>query len=150
MSPIMALLSEKTDEIITGKKYPFVWDQFVRDVFRGIAIALRNMFIEFGFIIASFFLMWIPVIGWVMPIILLLISYYFYGFSMLDYTSERRKLKYRESIRYIRSNKGLAIGNGFIFSLLFSLPIFGGMIASVVAPVAATIAVIELEKKSDI
>jgi len=149
MSPIMALLSEKTDEIITGNKYPFKMEQFVRDVFRGIAIALRNMFIEFGIIIGSFFFMWIPVVGWLMPIVLLIISYYYYGFSMIDYTSERRRLKIKESIRYIRNNKGLAIGNGFIFALLFSIPLFGGMLASVVAPVAATIAVFELEKKSD-
>lgn len=144
----MAILSEKTEEIITGNTYPFEINQFVRDVFRGIIIALRNMFIEFGVIIASFFVMWIPIIGWVMPIVLLMFSYYYYGFSMIDYTSERKKMKVKESIKYIRANKGLAIGNGFIFSLLFSIPVIGGALSSIIAPVAATIAVLELEKKN--
>ena len=47
----------------------------------------------------------------------------------------------------IRKNKGLAIGNGFIFSLIFAIPFIGGMMAAVVAPVAACIAVIELESR---
>jgi len=147
MSPIMALLSEKTDEIITGKKYPFQLDQFVRDVFRGIGIALRNMFIEFGLLFASLFVMWIPIIGWVTPLFLLIISYYFYGFSMIDYTCERRKMGIGKSTEYIRNNKGLAIGNGFIFSLIFAIPYAGGMLVSVLAPVAGTMALLEIEKK---
>lgn len=146
MSPIMALLSERTEEIITGKKFPFELSQFVKDILRGIAIALRNMLIEFGFIFLCMLVVWIPIAGWVTPIFLLLISYYFYGFSMMDYSSERHKLNVSESVRYIRKYKGVAIGNGFIFSSLFAFPIIGSMLSTVLAPVAATIAVVELKK----
>ena len=146
MSPLMASLSEKTDQIINGTHYAFNMRQFIKDVFRGIGIALRNMFIEFSFILLSFILVWIPVIGWITPVFLYILSCYFYGFSMIDYTSERRKLKLSESIKYIRKNKGLAIGNGFIFSLLFAVPFAGGMVSAILAPVAATIAVFETEK----
>jgi CysZ protein len=55
-------------------------------------------------------------------------------------------LNVSESVRYIRKYKGVAIGNGFIFSLLFAFPIIGSMLSTVLAPVAATIAVVELKK----
>ena len=146
MSPVMASLSEKTDQIINGTLYAFDIRQFIKDVFRGIGIAFRNMFIEFSFIFLCFIVVWIPVIGWVSPVFLYILSCYFYGFSMIDYTSERRKLKLSDSIKYIRKNKGLAIGNGFVFSLLFAVPFVGGMVSAILAPVAATIAVFETEK----
>jgi CysZ protein len=104
------------------------------------------MIIEFGFIFLCMLVVWIPLLGWVTPVFLMLISYYFYGFSMMDYSSERHKLNVSESVRYIRKHKGVAIGNGFIFSLLFAFPIIGSMLSTVLAPVAATIAVVELKK----
>jgi CysZ protein len=146
MSPIMALLSERTEELISGKKFPFDLAQFVKDILRGIAIALRNMLIEFGFIFLCMLVVWIPIAGWVTPLFLLIISYYFYGFSMMDYSNERHKLNVSESVRYILKYKGVAIGNGFIFSLLFAFPIIGSMLSTILAPVAATIAVVELKK----
>lgn len=147
MSPAMALLSERTEEIITGKIYPFQFGQFLKDIGRGVLIALRNMFIEFGFIFLGFLVVWIPVIGWACGLFLIVLSYYFYGFSMIDYVSERRKMGISKSVAYVRKNKGLAIGNGFIFSLVFAIPFIGGMIAAVIAPVAACIAVLEIDKR---
>ena len=67
MSPIMAMLSEKTETILTGKKYPFTLKQFFRDIVRGIGIAFRNLFFQLLILLASCFLIWIPVIGWVCP-----------------------------------------------------------------------------------
>lgn len=148
MSPVMAILSEKTETILTGKQYPFNFSQLMRDILRGSLIALRNMFFQLGILLLSLLVLWIPVVGWICPIFLWLISWYFYGFSMIDYVSERRKMKVSESIRYIRSNKGLAIGNGFAFAVLFMIPIAGVILASVLAPVAGCIAVLESEKKS--
>jgi CysZ protein len=148
MSPIMALISERTEEIITGKVYPFNLAQFIKDIARGVVIALRNMFIEFGFIFLGFFIVWIPVIGWIGALFLIVLSYYFYGFSMIDYVSERRRMGISQSVDYVRKNKGLSIGNGFVFSLLFAIPLIGGMLAAVLSPVAACIAVLELENRN--
>lgn len=147
MSPIMALLSERTEEIITGKVYPFNLGQFLKDIWRGVMIAIRNMFIEFGFIFLGFFVVWIPIIGWFSALFLIIVSYYFYGFSMIDYVSERRRMGISQSVSFVRQHKGLAIGNGFIFALVFAIPFVGGMIAAVIAPVAACIAVMEIENK---
>lgn len=142
VSPVLALLSERVDQILSGKSYPFDGDQFFRDVLRGILIALRNMFLEFGIIFLVFILSIIfPFISPFTAIFLLLVEFYFYGFSLLDYTNERRRLKISQSVRFIRKNKGIAIGNGAMFSLIFLVPLLGMIVAPIVGVVAATLAV---------
>mgnify|MGYP006339378661 FL=1 len=42
-SPLFAYLSEKTEAIIEGKEYPFSFKQLMKDIVRGIRLALRNM-----------------------------------------------------------------------------------------------------------
>lgn len=147
MSPVFALLSEKTEEILTGNKYPFNGDQLMRDVARGVVIALRNMFIELGYIILFFILGFIPIIGQFAAIILFFISAYFYGFAFIDYTNERRRLTIKQSVQFMRENKGLAVGNGFIFALAMFIPLCGVTVAgfiAIVSVVAATIATHQL------
>jgi CysZ protein len=149
LSPVLALLSEKVDEIITGKKYKFSLSQLLKDALRGSLIALRNMFIQLGLVVCCFVLMMIPVIGWFAPFFLAVINYYFYGFAFLDYTSERYRLSVSESTDFVRRNKGLAIGNGFIFALLFAVPWLGVIIAPIFAVVAATVVATETHTLQD-
>lgn len=143
LSPILALLSERVEEIKYGVKYPFEFNQFLKDVMRGILITLRNMFIEYGIIILCLFILWIPVIGWFVSIFLYFLSAYFVGFSMIDYTSERRRFRIRQSVRFVRRRKGIAISNGFIFNILLLIPFVGISIGPVVSVVAATLAASE-------
>ncbi len=147
LSPLFAYLSAKTEKIISGKTYPFDGDQWMRDLVRGILIALRNLFIQLGWMFLFFLLGFIPVIGWLGAIFLFIVSAYFYGFAFIDYTSERRKMKIHESVQFVRANKWLAISNGFIFCLFLLLPfcgVFFSGFAAIVAVVAATLSVNEI------
>ncbi|MBL4669324.1 MAG: EI24 domain-containing protein [Flavobacteriales bacterium] len=154
LSPVFAILSEKTEEMLTGNKYPFNGDQIMRDVVRGILIAFRNMFIEFGYMILIFLLgIFIPIIGGVIGTILLFfIASYFYGFAFIDYTNERRRLTIKQSVKFIRANKGMAIANGMVFSFFMLIPFCGTTLAgfaailSVVAATIATHKVVDLNK----
>ena len=139
ISPALAILSEKTDELITNQKYPFSFKQLLKDIIRGCKIVLRNMIIEFLFIIAGFILSFIPIIGYICPVILFLISMYFYGFSMIDYSNERERLNVKQSVKFIRKNKGFAIANGLIFYCLMLIPLVGILIAPSYSVIAATI-----------
>ncbi len=152
MSPVFAFLSEKTEEILTGNKYPFNGDQMMRDVVRGIMIAFRNMFIELGYMIAIFILsFFIPVLGGIIgTVILFFIASYFYGFAFIDYTNERRRLTLKQSVQFIRANKGMAIGNGFIFALAMFIPACGTLIAGFVAIVSVVAATIATHKMVDL
>lgn len=144
LSPLFAYLSERTEEIISGKKYPFVFSRFLRDMLRGMLIALRNLALETAWIILLFILGFIPVIGWLGAILLFLISAYFYGFSFLDYTSERRGMNIGQSIDFVRRHKWLAVANGTFFCLLLLIPFLGILLSgfvAIVSVVAATLAV---------
>lgn len=140
MAPVLAILSEKTDEIISGERYPFKLVQFLKDVMRGITIALRNLGIELFLIIILLFVSFIPVIGFLSPVLIFIVECYFYGFSMIDYSNERQKLTVRQSTAFIGRHKGLAIANGAMFYLLWLVPLFGLMVAPSYGVVAAAIA----------
>ncbi len=142
MSPVFALLSEQTERIITSTSQSFDFTQFIKDIIRGVLLAVRNLTIEMFFTIILFIISFIPIVGLFATLALFLVSAYFYGFSFLDYTLERRRFKIQSSIRFINQNKGLAIGNGFVFSLVLLIPYIGVMLAgfiSVISVVAATL-----------
>lgn len=146
-SPIFALLSEKTESLKEGKSYPFNIHQFIRDVVRGIGIALRNTVWQTVYILSLILLSFIPVIGWVVPVFGLLIECYYYGFSMLDYSCERHHLSAAESIQFIGQRKGLAIANGVIFYFLHLIPIAGWIVAPSYAVIAATLCILKTKEK---
>lgn len=146
-SPVLALLSERIDEIVSGRKYPFNFGQVVHDAFRGMLVALRNMALQTLIIVACFFIGLIPVVGWLTIPVLYVVSWYFLGFSMMDYTYERMRLTVRQGAAFTRRHKGIAIGNGFIFSMILLLPFIGVIIAPILSVVAATLAVLETKKE---
>lgn len=160
MSPVMSIISERTDEKLTGKTYPFEWAQLFKDVWRGVLIALRNLVLEMGITIAllalnlaiTIFLPFLSVITTpVVTVILFIVGAYYYGFSTMDYTNERYRLSMGESVRYIRKNKGLAISNGAIFSLWLAIPILGTYIGTIFAPVTCTVgATLAILEKGDL
>jgi CysZ protein len=146
ISPFLAYLSERVEAILYGKDFPFNWRQFIKDVWRGIIIALRNMIIEISVILMSWLLtFFMPFLLPFTTVFLLLVSAYYYGFSMLDYTNERKRLNLSESVRFIRRHKGLAIGNGLTFHLILIIPFLGTIIAPITATVAATLGMLELD-----
>lgn len=145
LSPVFAFLSEATEEKLTGNKYKFNGDQIMRDVVRGILIAFRNLFIELFWIIIIFILgMFVPVLGGIIgTVVIFFISSYFYGFAFIDYTNERRRLTVKQSVQFIRANKGMAIANGMIFSFFLLIPFCGTFLAgfaAILSVIAATVA----------
>ena len=155
MSPVLSILSEKTDKILTGNDYPFSIQQTMRDISRGVLIALRNGLYGAGLSILVFISMLIPVIGQIIlvfsPFIFFIISSYFYGFSFIDYSNERAKRNIKQSVSFVRQHKGLALSNGIVFSIFLAIPFVGSYIAafvSVWSVIAATIAVYEIENKA--
>ncbi|MBS1496070.1 MAG: EI24 domain-containing protein [Bacteroidetes bacterium] len=147
-SPVFAYLSEKTESIIEGKDFPFNFKQLIKDIMRGIRIALRNILWQTVYIITILILSFFPLVGWVAPLVALLVECYYFGFSMLDYSSERNKLSAAQSIQLIGRHKGLAIGNGLVFYLLNLIPVIGWLFAPSYAVIAATLSLISARKKN--
>lgn len=156
LSPLFALLSEIADEKLTGNKFPFSLPQLLKDIARGTMISLRNMLIEFGIIIACFIitLFFPPLIIGTTPL-LLVVSWYFTGFSLMDYNTERYRYNVSSSVRFIRDNKGLVIGVGCVYWLFMSIPTFAGdilglMFGPALASLGATISFLQLKNPSAI
>ncbi|MBK9193073.1 MAG: hypothetical protein IPM77_17120 [Crocinitomicaceae bacterium] len=122
LAPILSILSEKIEELITGNKYPFNLSQLLHDVRRGLKIAFRNIMWEYFFIVlvlglASFF------DGAVRAVLIfsipMMFGFYFYGFSFLDYINERRRLNIQQSVYFVSNHRGLAVAIGSIYSVFF-------------------------------
>lgn len=138
-SPVFAWLSGKVEAIINNRHYPFNFNSFLKDIFRGIKIAFRNMLWQTVYMISILILSLIPLIGWASPVLAVFVECYYFGFSMLDYTSERKELSSSQSIDFIGRHKGLAIGNGMVFFIMHILPVVGWVLAPGYAVIAATI-----------
>lgn len=137
LSPMLSYLAEKVRFILTGEEKPFTWDQLISDTARGIRISLRSLFMELLAFSLIFIIGLIPVVGFIAPVLAIIVQSYFHGFSMLDFCMEARGYKYRESVNEIKSRKLLAIGNGIGFYGLTLLPVIGWMFAPTLGIVAA-------------
>ncbi|MBL4656821.1 MAG: EI24 domain-containing protein [Flavobacteriales bacterium] len=140
MSPVLALLSEKVDRIVTHNEYPFDWKVFINNVMRGVVIAVRNLAIEFCILFALFLLSFVPILGFITPFLMLGVEFFFFGFSMIDYSNERKNMSVSQSTTFIYANKGLAIAIGGVFYALLLVPIIGLMVGPSYGVVAATLA----------
>jgi CysZ protein len=138
-SPLFAYLSEKTAAIMEGREYPFSFSQLIKDIVRGIKIALRNCLWQTVYSLSILILSFIPVIGLATIGIAFLVECYYLGFSMLDYSCERNKLSTNQSIEFIGKHKGLAVGNGMVFYLMHMAIIVGWIVAPTYAVIAATL-----------
>jgi len=146
-SPVFAYLSEKTESIIEGRKFPFSFAQLIKDILRGIRIACRNLLWQSVYLLAILILSCVPVIGWIAPMIAFFTECYYFGFSMLDYSSERNKMPASQSIEFIGKHRGLAIGNGLVFYLMHAVLIVGWVFAPGYAVVAATLSLHKAREK---
>ena len=148
MSPVLAIVSERTERIIEGSDYPFTFKQLLIDIARGIRISIRNFAFEMLFIVLLFGLSFVPLLGFGASPILIIVSAYYYGFSFIDYNLERKRFSLSESVNYMKKNRGIVIGNGLLFALVLAIPFIGIALSSFVAIISAVAATITLHKKN--
>ena len=144
LTPVLAYISEKTEQAINGHEYPFRWGQFFKDVLRGVLLATWNLTLEIGILVFLWVITLIfPPLGVVTPWIGLVAGWYFFGYSLLDFTNERHRKKIKESNKTVWKMKGTAISLGMVFELSLIIPIIGIVFIPVLGVAAATIAFLE-------
>lgn len=147
LSPLLAYASERTEEKLTGRDFPFSWGQLMKDALRGALVAARNGALEVGISIVIWLVtLFVPIIAPLSFIALFIVSAYFYGFSMFDYVFERRRMRIGESVRAVNERIGAVLSNGALFSLLMKVPLFGILFAPVMASIGAVITMVERER----
>lgn len=145
LSPLLAYLSEKTEEIIEGNHFVFSFRRFSKDVFRGVIIAIKNGIKELILIVILFLFSFVPVVGWFLSLVGgSLVTWYYTGFSMMDYYNERKLLTSYQSSKQIYRNKWVAIANGFCFWLLLLVPVAGVVFSPLLSVVSATMSQIKI------
>lgn len=149
LSPILALLSYSVEKKLTGKTHPFKFLEFINEIFRGIAISVRNFFLEILFLLLFFILSFVPVLGILSPFVLFAVTAFYYGFSVMDYNMERRRLGIRESVQFMRKHRGSVIGIGAPFALVLLIPFIGSFLigfVAILATVSGTIETLRIEE----
>lgn len=151
LGPVMSVISDVTEEKLTGVKHPFSLKKFIRDVFRGIRTALLYLFIEL--FLALLLLVVALVAGWVFPVLLpflaplevivaFIIGAFFYGAAALDYVWEREDVGALGSLGLAYKSRRLAVGIGVPFAIWMAIPIVNFTLAPIFAPALATVAAV--------
>ena len=146
-APFMSPVSEKIETHLLGEDSNLVYQHrntsFQAQLWRCIRINIRNLFMELWLTIIILIISLIPVIGWFTSILLFFIQAYYAGFGNMDYTLERH-FKYKESLAFVRKNRGIAIGNGIVFMLFLLIPIIGVILVLPLSVTAASRETIKL------
>lgn len=142
-APFMSPVSEKIENHLTNNAHAHRNTSFSGQLWRGIKINVRNLGMELLLSLPIILLGFIPVIGIVSTVLLFLVQAYYAGFGNMDYTLERH-FKYSESIRFVRQNRGVAIGNGIIFILFLFIPFIGVILVLPLSVTAASVQTVNL------
>ena len=128
ISPLLSIVSERTERILTGNKYTYSLSQLIKDVKRALNLIIRNIVWEMSLVVLV--LITLKIINIYYPMNDLInstfrivavecIAFYYYGFGFIDYIMERLKMNHKQSIYFVRKHRGLAIALGLVFTPLF-------------------------------
>lgn len=146
--PFMSPFSERIEQIIRGS-HPtarFSPAQFVKDMMRALRLNVRNLIKEIGWTLLLLILSLFAVLAPFSSIALFLVGAFYAGYGNLDFTMERH-LNYKESVGFVKRHKGVALGNGIGFMVLFAIPVLGIFIALPLSAAAGTIETIRVLEK---
>ncbi len=126
LAPLLAALSVQAEKMLTGNEYKFDFKLYINDIVRALTISGRNMGIQL-MMMAVFFLVTLiySLPDVVYQVLYFVIAFYFYGFSFMDYPSERRRLTVQESVQFTRKHWVAAFTLGAVYGALFWIPNFG-------------------------
>ena len=148
-APFMGVVSEKIELHLNGGFYPdYKKTTFIAQLWRGIQVNVRNLGMELFITFPLLLLKFIPVVNLFSTVLLFLIQAYYAGFGNMDYTLERY-FNYKESLGFVKKNKGYSIGNGIVFIGCLFLPVLGIIIVLPLSVTAASIQTIALLKKEN-
>ncbi|RAJ17975.1 EI24 domain-containing protein [Olleya aquimaris] len=142
-APFMSPVSEKIEAHLTGvTKHHHRKTTFQEQLLRGIRINVRNLGCELLITLPILLLKFIPVVNIFSTGLLILVQSYYAGFGNMDYTLERH-FNYKDSINFIKRNRGVAIGNGVVFILFLFIPVIGVILVLPLSVTAASLSTVK-------
>ena len=145
-APFMSPVSEKIEQHFSGTIHTHRNTSNTSQLWRGIRINVRNLLLELLFTIPILLLSLIPIVNIFTSVLLFLVQSYYAGFGNMDYTLERH-FTYRESISFVKRNKGTALGNGIVFMAMLLIPVVGIILVLPLSVTAASSETVKLLQK---
>ncbi|MBK6264157.1 EI24 domain-containing protein [Marivirga sp. S37H4] len=140
-APVLAFISEKTQNILHKESRTLKLHHVVRDIIRGMFIAIILISLQVvSWLLLVLLCISLPLLAPFYAILLFLIESFFFGASMMDYRNEYFGLSVKESLIRIFRHKGIAFGNGFCLNLLILIPVLGVLFGPSLAVISAAIA----------
>ena len=141
-APFMSPVSEKIEAHITGSSIvKKSGTSFQTLLWRGIRINTRNLIKELLLTVPLLLLKLIPGVNIFSTALLFWLQAYYAGFGNMDYTLERHFM-YKDSIRFVQRNRGIAAGNGIGFLLILLIPVIGVILVLPLSVTASTISTV--------
>jgi CysZ protein len=145
-APFMSPVSEKIELHLLGKTHSHRNTNGLSQLWRGIRINIRNLMMELLFSVPILIISLIPLVNIFSSILLFLVQSYYAGFGNMDYTLERH-FEVKESVVFVKKNRGLAIGNGMVFMAMLLIPVVGIILVLPISVTASTTeTVMQIEK----
>lgn len=122
LAPVLAVISERIELVLTGNSYKWSLIQILKDIKRAFVLNIRLILIEYSLILVFLgvgTLVGPPAKWWIAYAVPFVIGFYFYGFGFIDYVLERRRLDIRQTFHFVSRHKGLAFALGSVYASLF-------------------------------
>jgi CysZ protein len=142
-APVFSFISQKVQLIAGGDEVRVKRSIIINDTVRAARVVLKNLLFQTVYFLSLLLLCFIPVVGWVAPVIAVFVECYYYGFSMVDHACMRNDLAEMPAAAFIRHRRGLAVGNGMFFYIMHIVPVLGWIFAPAYA---ITSAILSLKK----
>lgn len=136
-APFMSPVSTAIEHHFLGEKHIHRDTSNTSQLWRGIRVNVRNLTMEVFITIPLLVLSLVPVLNIITTLLIFLVQAYYAGFGNMDYTLERH-YGYKESVQFVKRHKGVAIGNGILFTIMLFIPVIGVLLVLPLSVTAAT------------
>ena len=137
LSPALSSIAERTWRMEGGSVGRSGFGPLLKSIWRGIVVALRNGVKQLFALLGVFLLGFVPVVGFVAPVLSVMVNSYFYGVSFSDYAMELAGMGSGEASSFGSRNRWVMIGLGLPYALPLFVPLVGQYVALFVAPLVA-------------
>lgn len=138
LAPVMSLLSEKLEIVISPDKKKPASSGLIKGTIRGIRVNIVNLGKEFMYTILLLLLSLIPGAALITTPLIFAVQCYYAGYGVMDFYLERYA-GFSTSNRIVQREKWFALSTGVFFVLLFTIPFIGLILAPLSGTISATL-----------
>lgn len=138
LAPVMSLLSEKIEKVISPEKQGKNSSGLIKGTIRGLRVNFVNLGKEFMYTILLLLLSLIPGVALITTPLIFAVQCYYAGYGVMDFYLERYA-GFSASNRIVKKEKWFAVSTGAFFVVLFYIPFLGLILAPILGTISSTL-----------